>query len=103
MKKFLVFSSMFLIVFGLTVGLTIGLGERAQALYECADQCLGTLVCSTDTGPLCPSAHNCGIYYVYLVPTCSGGPRHCPGPGTYTWSGCTDAPGTPCEPCLEIE
>jgi hypothetical protein len=75
MKKTALFSTLFLAVFGLTLGITLMTYEPANAIYGCTDVCMFTTQCSMDTGPACESPFP---YYVYRVSYCVGGPYNCP-------------------------
>ena len=74
MKKTVLFSSLFLFVFGLAVGITVLFADNAQAYSQCAFECLTYTYCSNDQGPLCPE----NWYYRYSSAKCGGGPLNCP-------------------------
>jgi len=77
MKKLTILSSLFVVAFGLALGMTVMFNAPAKAIWECADICLGHYECTTETGPLCapPNLPN----YKYWHPTCGGGPYNCDG------------------------
>jgi hypothetical protein len=74
-KKTALFSTLFLAVFGLTMGITLMTYQPAAAIVQCSDQCLFRTTCSLDTGPLCAGDLP---YYAYRSSTCTGGPHNCP-------------------------
>jgi hypothetical protein len=76
MKKAAFLSAMLVFVFGATTGIVIGLNDNAQAIDQCAWQCLFRTECSLDTGPEC--THPNIPYLVYRHSTCAGGPLNCP-------------------------
>lgn len=73
MKKTLIFSSLFLLIFGLSMGITVVLPEDAMAYSQCSFECLTFTYCSWDQGPLCPA----NWYYRYESAKCGGGPLNC--------------------------
>jgi hypothetical protein len=78
-RKATIISATFLVVFGLTFGIVVGLSNQAKAIPPCGSQCLTRTVWSHYTGPLCPgSCPGSDIYYIYRQATCIGGPLNCP-------------------------
>ncbi|MDD4051447.1 MAG: hypothetical protein PHR28_06070 [candidate division Zixibacteria bacterium] len=75
MKKTALFSTLFLAVFGLTLGITFMTYEPAAAIDECEYQCLYNDYCSYDTYSECYAPRP---YVVYRTSTCAGGPLDCP-------------------------
>ncbi len=97
MKKLTILSSLFVVAFGLALGMTVMFHTPAKAIWVCDYQCLFRTECTTQTGPLCGGSTP---YYVYKKSTCAGGPLHCP--NVYEWIGCWN--GTlPCIPLLDPE
>ncbi|MDD4051446.1 MAG: hypothetical protein PHR28_06065 [candidate division Zixibacteria bacterium] len=74
MKKTALFSTLFLAVFGLTMGITLMTYQPAEAIVQCAYQCLYDDYCSYDTYPACGETG----YVVYRTSKCAGGPLNCP-------------------------
>ena len=74
MKKTVVFSSLFLLIFGLAMGITVVMPEDAMAYEQCTFACLTYTDCSWEQGPLCPA----NAYYEYESAECGGGPLNCP-------------------------
>ncbi len=73
MKKLTILSSLFVVAFGLAVGMTVMFTAPAKAIWECGDICTGYYDCTYQTGPLCTSNPRMP-YYKYFHPTCGGGP-----------------------------
>jgi len=98
MKKLTVLSSLFVVAFGLALGMTVMFNTPAKAIPLCAYQCLFEFECTTETGPLCGGDYP---YYVYKNATCVGGPLNCPWP-SHVWAGCSSVnPPSPCMPYLD--
>ena len=77
MKKVTILSSLFVVAFGLALGMTVMFNTPAKADPQCADICLGYYECTYETGPACTAPKM--PYYKYWQPTCSGGPYNCNG------------------------
>ncbi len=76
MKKVTVFSSLFVLVFGCALGMTVMFHTPAKAIDQCGEICEGYYDCTYQTGPLC-TANPRMPYYKYFHPTCGGGPTNC--------------------------
>jgi hypothetical protein len=93
MRKTAVFSTLFLAVFGLTLGITLATYQPAAAIVQCSGQCLFDKYCSYDSYPECSGSRP---YLVYITSKCIGGPYNCPWYINEPW-GCWS--GTlPCQP-----
>ncbi len=90
MKKVVILSGLFLSIFGLTLGLTIGTSDSVMAAPWCPETCHYDLYCSYNTGPLCPNPAR--PYYSYTVDGCQNYPGYyCPLNGQFY--GCCRMPG----------
>lgn len=91
MRKTVVFSSLFLLAFGLAMGLT-AFSTSASAGIPCPENCIYELYCSTDTGPLCTNPNF--PYYGYKMNgwCTTGNPHHfCLEDGDFSYC-CRDFP-----------
>lgn len=75
MKKVTALSGVVLLVFGLTLGITVSLTQDANADWpDCVFLCLYDLQCKPD-GPTCPPS----LGEMWYKALCTGGPLNCPG------------------------
>jgi hypothetical protein len=91
MKKLTIFSSLFLLVFALTVGITVGFTEKAYAeIGYCDTDCVyGLPVCEPGYHPFCmePFPNHAGINALWSYGECVyPGTGYCP----RIFSGCCD-------------
>jgi hypothetical protein len=90
MKKVVILSSLFIGIFGLTLGFAISTFDTALAAPECPEECHYDLYCSYDTGPNCTNPYR--PYYMYTVDGCQNYPGYwCPLNGAFY--GCCNMPG----------